>query len=372
MDFDYSVLDNNEKIIYALRSLYSKHGYKKYKMSKFEEYDLYSKNKDFLVSDSVITFTDTNGKLLALKPDVTLSIIKNTRFSDKKIQKLYYNENVYRVSKGTDSFREIMQAGLECIGDVDDFCVGEVLWLAAESLAKISGDFVLDISSLELISAFTDYISTDREITKQLIKCIGEKNIHGIEEICVKNDIPSDKYLPLNELVMIYGSAFEVLSEIKSLAAGIGASDAVESLEKAVSIFKGYPDSSKIHIDMSVTGDMKYYNGVVFKGFIKKIPGFVLSGGQYDRLMSRLHNNSKAIGFAVYLDMLDNLGKDLCDYDADTLVVYDSQSDLPLIRKIIDSEIEQGKTVFSAGGDIETIRCRKKVRIKGNEVTPGE
>ena len=33
----------------------------------------------------------------------------------------------------------------------------------------------------------------------------------------------------------------------------------------------------------------------------------MLSGGQYDRLMSRLHNNSKAIGFAVYLDMLNEL-----------------------------------------------------------------
>ena len=38
-------------------------------MSKFEEYDFYAVNKDFLVSDSVITFTDTNGKLMALKPD---------------------------------------------------------------------------------------------------------------------------------------------------------------------------------------------------------------------------------------------------------------------------------------------------------------
>ena len=72
-----AILKNEERAILKLRSLYKKYGYMPFKMSKFEEYDLYVRNKDFLISDRVITFNDTNGKLLALKPDVTLSIIKN-------------------------------------------------------------------------------------------------------------------------------------------------------------------------------------------------------------------------------------------------------------------------------------------------------
>ena len=74
---DDKILRNEEKAIYALRSLYGKYGYKPFKMSKFEEYEYYIQNKDFLVSDRIIAFNDTNGKLLALKPDVTLSIIKS-------------------------------------------------------------------------------------------------------------------------------------------------------------------------------------------------------------------------------------------------------------------------------------------------------
>ena len=46
----------NEAITFALRSLYDRYGYSRYKMNKFEEYDLYARNKDFLISDSVITF----------------------------------------------------------------------------------------------------------------------------------------------------------------------------------------------------------------------------------------------------------------------------------------------------------------------------
>ena len=118
-----SVFENDERIIFKLRKLYSDHGYMKYSMSKFEEYDLYVRNKDFLVSENIITFTDVDGKLMALKPDVTLSIIKNSREDVGGVQKMYYNENVYRASTETRAFKEIMQTGLEAIGEIDDYCI---------------------------------------------------------------------------------------------------------------------------------------------------------------------------------------------------------------------------------------------------------
>ena len=108
MNTEESILLRDERAALALRALYRGYGYSQYKMNKFEEYDLYVQNKDFLVSDNVITFTDTSGKLLALKPDVTLSIIKNGK-GDEEISKVYYNEHVYRVSKGTGSFKEFTQ-----------------------------------------------------------------------------------------------------------------------------------------------------------------------------------------------------------------------------------------------------------------------
>ena len=82
MNADRFPLKREERVLFQLRSLYQSYGYRPYKMSKFEEYDLYVRNKDFLVSDGIITFTDTDGRLMALKPDVTLSIIKNTRDTD--------------------------------------------------------------------------------------------------------------------------------------------------------------------------------------------------------------------------------------------------------------------------------------------------
>ena len=62
---DEKVLRNEEKTVFELRSLYGKYGYVPLRMSKFEEYELYSHNKDFLDSDQIITFNDINGKLMA-------------------------------------------------------------------------------------------------------------------------------------------------------------------------------------------------------------------------------------------------------------------------------------------------------------------
>lgn len=130
MQLDWTILRSGEQIMYRLRGLYERYGYRRFKMSKFEEYDLYVRNKDFLVSDRMITFTDARGILMALKPDVTLSIIKNTRAEEAGPRKVYYNESVYRSGQGEETFQEIMQTGLECIGELDLYHIYEVIALA--------------------------------------------------------------------------------------------------------------------------------------------------------------------------------------------------------------------------------------------------
>ena len=169
---DEKLLKSEERAIFNLRSLYRKYGYAPFKMSKFEEYDLYVRNKDFLVSDRVITFNDTNGKLMALKPDVTLSIIKNSDDTPNEKKKVFYNENVYRISKNTHRYKEIMQAGLECIGDLDFYDIYEVISLAAETLAQISDSFVLNVSHLGILQKILDDICSDIGFSEKAIKLI--------------------------------------------------------------------------------------------------------------------------------------------------------------------------------------------------------
>lgn len=306
MEINEQVMDPREKISFRLRSLYQSHGYHRYRMSKFEEYDLYSRNKEFLFSESVITFTDTNGRLMALKPDVTLSMVKNIR-DRGELQRLYYHENVYRVSSSADGFREQTQVGVECMGPVDTACLGSVLKLAEESLALISDRYILEISHLDLLTTFVDAIAPDDETRTRILACAGEKNLHGIRQICLEAGVPQRAEEPLLHLLGLYGEPKKVLPKIRTLAEEYGCEDAARQLSQLSAMFAGTEAENRLWIDFSATGDTKYYNGIAIKGFIDGVPDCVLSGGQYDSLMRRMGRKDRAVGFAVFLDRLDQL-----------------------------------------------------------------
>ena len=309
MQIEDRVMDPQERIGFLLRALYAGYGYSRYRMGKFEEYDLYSRNKDFLFSDSVITFTDPNGRLMALKPDVTLSIVKNTRDLTGVLQKLYYHENVYRVASPEDGFREMTQVGLECMGEVSPACVAEVLQLAAGSLKTCSDDYILEISHLDLLGTFVDAIATGEKMREELLQCVVEKNPHGIRQICLDHGMAESAAEPLRQLISLYGPPKTVMSKIRKLAEENGAAEYAEELGQAAAAFAGSDAEDRIRIDFSASGDVKYYNGIAFKGFISGIPDSVLSGGQYDRLMRRMGRRDRAVGFAVFLNKLERLAE---------------------------------------------------------------
>ena len=362
MKFSDDVIKNDEKAIFKLRTLYRKYGYKQYKMNKFEEYDLYLKNKDFLVSDGIITFNDTNGKLMALKPDVTLSIVKNSR--DGELNKLYYSENVYRLSHGTHSFKEIMQTGLECIGNIDIYNICEVVMLAAESLKAISGNFVLDISHMGFVSAILNSVCDDENVKDTIIDCIGKKNLHEIKEICKNNNINSKA---LEKLVSTYGNGEKVLSELKEIAAEYNIADELYELETINKFLTCAGLGNKINFDFSIVNDMKYYSGVVFKGYIEEIYTSVLSGGEYTRLMRKMGKSSGAVGFAVYLDLLERLNTTDKKYDADSVILYDDGADAAQLFAAVKLIADGGASVIALK-DASGVKYKQLLKFNGKGV----
>ena len=359
------VLKRDESASLGLRSLYRQYGYAQYKMSKFEEYDLYVRNKSFLVSDHVITFTDTNGKLMALKPDVTLSIVKNSRDLPGKVQKVYYDENVYRVPRGGLSFREIMQVGLECIGDIDTYCVAEVLMLAAKSLGQISPDYVLDVSHLGVVSTLIDRMGVSGSGRQQILVCVGEKNAHGIDGVCVAEGIDPQSAAPLRRLLAADGDCDKTLALLAEEDCG----ESAKALADVLSAVREAVPEGKIRIDFSVVNDMNYYNGIVFKGFVNGIPTSILSGGQYDNLMRKMGKKSGAIGFAVYLDLLDELETRSAEYDTDVVLLYDDSSDVACVSRAVNALAAAGERVIARKTAPTKLKYKKLMKLVNGEVT---
>jgi len=357
-----SKIQSVENISSALRSLYRSYGYLRFKMNKFEEYDFYVRNKDFLISDSVITFTDTNGKLMALKPDVTLSIVKNSRDVPGCVQKVYYNEHVYRVSGSARSFREIVQLGLECIGDIDDYCIYEVLSLAAQSLWAVSSESVLNISHLGVFAEILDGVDT--ETRQAVMNCVRDKNIHELRRLCAAADL-DECAEKIAALLQCYGSPDSVLPKVEEM---LGEIPAIAQLKRLTAAFRGSEFESMLRIDFSVVNDINYYNGVLFKGFVEGVPQSVLSGGQYDKLMRKMGRNSGAIGFAVYTDLLEQLVPAKGGYDVDTVLLYDADADIQAVFGALNALKVDSERAIAQRSIPEKLRYRRLARLIDGEV----
>ena len=351
---------SQEELIPKLRSLYEELGYKKYKMSKFEEYDFYLENKSFLKSKNIITFNDLNGKLLALKPDVTLSIVKN---SSKDIQKLYYTENVYRIKSG--QYKEIMQVGLEYMGNVDSYTISEVVTLAAKSLSAISDSYALDISHMGFISGMLDELDMSETEYEKMLELISHKDAHEIRALCQSIAADSELTEKIITMATLYGSFSEVLLKCLPLSMNEKTDNALRELKDLYELLKATDADKNINLDFSIVNDMSYYNGVIFQGFINGVTGSVLSGGRYDNLLSKMGKDTGAIGFAIYTDMLEYIETAGSENDVDVMLCYTADTDPIDVAQKVKELTMGGLSVMAATEIPKNIKYKLIVNIDG-------
>ena len=294
-------LSVEERLSARLRALYESWGYRPWKASRFEEYELYMRNKRFLTDERILTFTDTDGKLMALRPDVTLSVVKNAREEDLPLR-ICYTESVFRAPRNGDGFREIMQTGIEAIGFSSSWSCCEALLLAAKSLCIIRPNgWQLDVSDMGIIADILEGEMLAANVRTRILAAIRGKSLHGLKETCEDNGVSDKTTELLSALVEISGRFPEALAALTTLPLPEPSQKKVLALREIGEAADAL-NLSHICLDFSVVNDMSYYNGLIFSGFVQGVPTPVLSGGRYDPLLSRLGKRGHAVGFAVYLD----------------------------------------------------------------------
>ena len=309
MEFSLANLQPKERASFALRALYEAAGCRKYHMGRFEEYGLYQENRSFLSSEQVITFTDLDGRLLALKPDVTLSIAKTAQPAPGETLRYYYHENVYRPSAESHTFKEISQMGLEMLGAVGEAQVQQAVCLAARSLDALGADWVLEVSHMGYLFGLFDALGVPDAARAKLLEKLREKNAHELRAAAGAAGLADAAADILCSVLNLCGSYADTLAKAAALCRNDAMRAAVAELEAlAVPLEKA---GGVIRLDMTLAGEMEYYNGLVFQGYLKALPRPLLKGGRYDLLMQKFTPGAGAIGFAVYLDELDRLSAPL-------------------------------------------------------------
>ena len=339
-----------EQTITKCAELYAKYGYRRFTMNKFEDYALYAENKNFLVDGRLLTFTDAS-KLKALKPDITLSIVKSLAANPRLPLKAFYNETVYRVKKGEKEFSELHQMGLELIGDGSIYATSEVLGLAKTSLDAIDENNILDISHMGILMPLIDKACENGVDREELISLITQKNADGIAAVLGAKH-------PLAILVNSYAPIGQMIPVLQKMLPDM---PAVHELAQIADVLCAMELDAGVYLDFSLMHDFGYYNGIIFKGYIKDVPVSVLSGGRYDPLLDRFGISTAALGFAIYLDYIRYTET---KHDADALLLYTEQDKAADVARAVHALTEQGYLVLAAQTQPENRSFVKVFHVK--------
>ena len=306
MEIELNRFTPAEQATFRLRALYEQAGYRKYRASRFEEYALYQEYQRFLPDAQVITFTDLDGKLRAIKPDVTLSIAKTAQPAAGECKRFYYNEEVCRPSRESHTFQTIHQMGLESMGAVDADEQAAVVRLALQSLAALDVPTVLEISHMGYLTGLLDALHVPAEARAKLLDFLRVKNAHELRTAALAAGLDESAAAALTGLLDPLGATLTAARAACRCETQRAALEELQALQNALG-----EAGRGTRLDLSMADEMEYYNGLVFTGYVAGIPCAVLKGGRYDYLMQRFTPGANAIGFAIYLDELERLAAPL-------------------------------------------------------------
>ncbi|MBD5560827.1 MAG: ATP phosphoribosyltransferase regulatory subunit [Clostridia bacterium] len=288
----------------VLRGVFERAGYDEIETPVFEHYDVFTHDAVPYVQEEIVKFFDRQGRILALRPDVTGPI---ARMSATKLLpspeplRLFYMGNVYGLRRPGEQV-ESAQAGVELIGADGTYADAETVALAIESLRSLGLEsFSIEIGQVAYfrgLLAGTDLSERQREQIRHLIN---DKNSVELEYTLSRLQLSGQTKQALLELPGLFGGA-------EALDRASGDSDmcreALDNLRSVLKVLEAYGMTSYISVDLGLLHDFQYYSGLIFRGLASDIGRPVLSGGRYDGLLGEFGCEAPATGFAIRLTRL--------------------------------------------------------------------
>ena len=262
------------------------------------------------------------------------------------------------------TFKEILQVGVESVGQIDPYAEAEVIALAAKSLEILSEDYVLDLSDVSFIRCLLGGMNLSQGDQEQALALIAQKNAPGIQAMADRGILSAQDAQAIQELMGIYAPLKEGIAQAGRLARDNQSGEILRQLSVTASMLEAFGLNGRIRLDFSLVNSMDYYNGVIFQGFLPNIPFPALSGGRYDNLPRKMGKQVGAIGFALYMGRLEQYFSQERQYDADLLLTYGPDADLAKLAAFAEQIRSKGCTVRCERemGPSAPVRCRTKVR----------
>ena len=301
------ILPEECRILTALRDKLSKKfrlcGFEPVLSGALEYYDTYSDIVNKIPQERMFKLTDTDGKLLVLRPDVTLAIsrIAATKLADPHTRLCYFADKWDMQEAGGMTSREIYQAGVECLGEEGAFSDAQAIAFSIECMRETGIDgLIVDIGHVGYFKGILEECGLTDAQSEEVRELINAKDGYNAERILRKAGAKEKTLNTVLAMPTLFGGA-EVLARAEALTENPRALSAIAYLKKVYSLLveMGYEDC--ICFDLGTVKRLSYYSGIVFSGLVKELGAPLLSGGRYDNLADDFGKHIPAVGFAIGL-----------------------------------------------------------------------
>lgn len=307
-DILFRECDYKRQISHKIGEIFRCFGYEQVETPTFEYMEVFSDEKlGGTKQKEMIRFFDKDGSTLALRTDMTPPIarIVSTSFADKKEEpmRLSYFGNTFRYNEEYQGKqREFYQAGIELLGIDSAYADGEVLAVAVNSLLAAGlSDFQIIVGNVAFFKGILEETGLNDDICKELQMRIGYRDYVSAEEIVTKYDMPQNVRQLFIELPKLAGT-LEVLEYAKALTKNERALKAIERLQNLYQILQYYHIAEYVTFDLGMVGQLNYYTGIIFRGYVDNSGYSILSGGRYDNLVAQYGTDMPAVGMVLKLN----------------------------------------------------------------------
>lgn len=293
------------KIETAAREVFARHGYHVVQPPMFEYYDVY--DAAVTKAENMFKFFDNNGRMLALRPDLTTSVarIAATKPLGELPYRIAYSGSAFRNDEtfSNDRRREFSQAGIELIGNGGTDADAEVIEIAIEALLKFGvKDFQIDMGHADYYKGLAEIAGLDPIVSDKLRANINDKDFVAIEGILDGIDIDEKLKEVFMELPKMFGGIETAVAAAKNPNIGEKSRAALENLISVYEILKGKGLDKYISTDLGMVPNLDYYTGIIVKGFAKGVAFPICSGGRYDNLTEKFGKALPATGIAIGIE----------------------------------------------------------------------
>jgi ATP phosphoribosyltransferase regulatory subunit len=273
-------------------------------------YSLFERGLGRDEAERAFRFTDTDGHLLTLRPDVTSGVARAAAtllVKSERPLRLCYAANVFRQRPRSRAEwrRESTQLGCELIGSAGVGADMEVLALAVEVLERLGlqRDYCITLNNVEIFNGMIAQLKFDASTCGHLRDLISTRDNDGLQRFLLRN-APSFAGLTLFSRPLQVSDRRESLSEVRRMTTNTRSIAALDSLEWLWSTIESLGLTESFEIDFGDVPRIDYYTGLTFKIYLAGIGVRVGAGGRYDDLAANFGQPEPAVGFVLDLDSL--------------------------------------------------------------------